>query len=386
MGLDLGLIDFSEGDSGFPEDYTQDEHTMENSSGIMTFDEEAEEIEEQEEEKEEVNPTSEVEEEEIEETEQVEVKEEEGDEEEKEEEEQNDGKEESDDLEVDEEVLKEILINQGTLTEDDLEGAETLEQAFENKGNRIAQEELRDFFTVSGEDAFDAFTAIIVNGVDPEEYFKAKSRIKKISDLDITNEDVQKRLILEYYTEHIGLSEEDALESYEQKKDYGLAEGEAKIARNFLEKKEEREVENKVAMAEAKKRAEEQRKTERIRKTSNILDEALKNKALGDLPITPEQRVKVQDYLTKEVYKNKETGEMVTEFEYFLLNLKHSDSEEFLKRAVQIALLQVSDFDFKSFEKRVISKNNKSTFSNAIKRKAIQSQRSRGSSKDNFIV
>lgn len=288
-------------------------------------------------------------------------------------------------FEIDEDGLKATLLETEILTEEDFEGAKTIEEAFENKGSRIAREELEDFFKASGEEAFEAFRAIIVNGMNPEEYFQTRTQINKIENIDITKVSNQEKIVKDYYINEIGLSEEEATESIEQKKDYGLLESEARIAKNFLAKKEKEKSEREIAKLEYKKQMEKEEKIKKSQIAKNILDEALKNNSLGEFPITPEDKEKVSEFFTKNQYRNKTTGEELTGFEHFLLQLKYSNEPEVIEKALKIALLEQSNFNLKRYEKKVISKNNKNTFSNAVRRKVIDNKR-KNSSGDNFIL
>lgn len=289
------------------------------------------------------------------------------------------------DYDIDEEELKKTLLSSNILTEGDLEGAGSVEEAFQNKGSRIAREELEDFLQSSGEEAFEAFKAVIVHGVDPEEYFKKTYKVKRLSEMDITDETVQEKMVLEYYTKHVGLTDDEAQKRIEQKKDYNILESEAEIAKSFITRAEKDELEKEVQQKAYKKHLEQQEEEQKINSATSILEQAVKNNSLGGLPINNDDKEKALDYFTKKRFRNKSTGEELTGFSHLLLNLQYSQEPEFLEKALKIALLEKNNWDLSKYDKKVISRENKNTFSHVVRKRASNKAESnkRG---DSFIV
>jgi hypothetical protein len=239
----------------------------------------------------------------------------------------------------------------------DIKNPEQFLERFNLEKKKGAVDILENFLSQFGEDYRKMFDAIFVNGVKPDEYLNAFSKIDSFRNINLEDEIHQERVMRAYYKE-LKLEDSKIENKIQKLKDYGDLEDEAKDAHSILLAKEE---EN-VSKIEQKKIDEQKQERERDEATSKsyqrIISEKLKVQEVDGIPITRKDAEEVFTYLTDKPYKLA-SGEKITEFDKDIMELNRPENHE-LK--IKLGLLLRKKLDLTSVKKTTISKKSDSLF------------------------
>lgn len=289
------------------------------------------------------------------------------------EDEDEDKKKEEDGDESQFEAMAKELINIGVFTESEEfpelpKTAEEFAARFQAEKQLGATTWLQSFLTSKGQEAYDMFDAVIVNGVDPKEYLSTFQQVQDLSGMDIEQEATQEHVFREYY-KRLNWSAEKIEAKLQKVKDYGDLEDESKEMYDKLIEQDEQ----KLQELTEKKKAENARKQEEEKayrtSVNKVLSEALKQKELKGFPITEKMARDAMDFLTTPKYKLP-NGELLTEWDKFYMESKRPDGVE--ARAM-MALLHLSGYDLSKVEKKAVSKETNQLFS-SIKKTSVKSK------------
>lgn len=221
---------------------------------------------------------------------------------------------------------------------------------------------LDNFLNQFGEDYRKMFDAVFVNGVKPQDYLQAFTKIESFSNLDLADESNQERVMRAYYKE-LKWDDERINNKIQKLKDYGDLEDEAKSYHEVLLNKEKET----AAQIEQKKIDEQRQEKERDLATAKsfqrILTEKLKTQEIDGVPLTQKDAEEVLAYLTNKPYKLA-SGEKLTEFDKDLLELNRPENHE-LK--IKLGLLLRKKLDLTSVKKTTISKKSDALFTLSTK-------------------
>lgn len=221
---------------------------------------------------------------------------------------------------------------------------------------------LDNFLNQFGEDYRKMFDAVFVNGVKPQDYLQAFTKIDSFSNLDLADESNQERVMRAYYKE-LKWDDERINNKIQKLKDYGDLEDEAKSYHEVLLNKEKET----AAQIEQKKIDEQRQEKERDLATAKsfqrILTEKLKTQEIDGVPLTQKDAEEVLAYLTNKPYKLA-SGEKLTEFDKDLLELNRPENHE-LK--LKLGLLLRKKLDLTSVKKTTISKKSDALFTLSTK-------------------
>lgn len=221
---------------------------------------------------------------------------------------------------------------------------------------------LDNFLNQFGEDYRKMFDAVFVNGVKPQDYLQAFTKIESFSNLDLADENNQERVMRTYYKE-LKWDDERINNKIQKLKDYGDLEDEAKSYHEVLLNKEKET----AAQIEQKKIDEQKQEKERDLATAKsfqrILSEKLKTQEIDGVPLTQKDAEEVLAYLTNKPYKLA-SGEKLTEFDKDLLELNRPENHE-LK--IKLGLLLRKKLDLTSVKKTTISKKSDALFTLSTK-------------------
>lgn len=221
---------------------------------------------------------------------------------------------------------------------------------------------LDNFLNQFGEDYRKMFDAVFVNGVKPQDYLQAFTKIESFSNLDLADENNQERVMRAYYKE-LKWDDERINNKIQKLKDYGDLEDEAKSYHEVLLNKEKET----AAQIEQKKIDEQKQEKERDLATAKsfqrILSEKLKTQEIDGVPLTQKDAEEVLAYLTNKPYKLA-SGEKLTEFDKDLLELNRPENHE-LK--IKLGLLLRKKLDLTSVKKTTISKKSDALFTLSTK-------------------
>jgi len=221
--------------------------------------------------------------------------------------------------------------------DDDEEPISTPEQFLERfnaEKKKGAIEVVNNFIGQFGEDYQNAFDAIFVKGVDPKEYFGTFNKIQSFADMDLGEESNQVSILKQALTDQ-GFEPEDVTTEIERLKNYGDLETVATRHHKVLVKKEAAKLQQLEEQKEQQLQQQAQYKQQYSQNINNVLQEKLKAKEFDGIPLNPKLAGELQDFLTTDRYKTP-TGEMLTEFDRTILDLKRPENHE---KKVKVGLL-----------------------------------------------
>lgn len=264
------------------------------------------------------------------------------------------------------------LVNLGIFSENESktpittpeEFAERWELESQTKANNI----VNNFLVSKGQDAFDVFKALIIDGINPKDYIETTSRIESLKDLDISNESNQEKILRAAYQKQ-GMKSEAIDKKVQKSKDYGDLEEDATSFYDILLQQEESELEEMQQEAAKQQAVNKKRTEEYLSNMDNIITNKLKVKEFDGIPVTDKIARETFDYLTTERWQLP-SGEKLTDFDKDLLELKHPNNHEL---RVKLALLLKNKLDLSKVKVTAITKESNKLFNNlAVKDKEIK--------------
>jgi len=207
-------------------------------------------------------------------------------------------------------------------------------ERFNAEKKKGAIEVVNNFIGQFGEDYQNAFDAIFVKGVDPKEYFGTFNKIQSFAEMDLAQEDNQVSVLKQALLEQ-GFEPEDITTEIERLKNYGDLESVATKHHKVLVKKEAVKLQQLEQQKEQQLQAQAQYKQQYAANITNVLQDKLKAKEFDGIPLNPKLAGELQDFLVTDRYKTP-TGEMLTEFDRTILDLKRPENHE---KKVKVGLL-----------------------------------------------
>jgi hypothetical protein len=212
------------------------------------------------------------------------------------------------------------------------------------------------------------FDAVFVNGVAPGEYLDNFAKVEAFSNLDMTSEANQERVVRSYFKQL--KMPEDKIEIKIQKlKDYGDLEEEATSYHEVLLNKE-REAGAKLEESKVREKQEEREKElSTLNSYKRILAEKLKAQEIDGIPLTQKDADESLAYMSHKKYKL-DSGELLTEYDKDLMELNRPENHE-LK--IKLGLLLRKKLDLSSVKKTTISKKSDALFTLSTKNSKAKS-------------
>jgi hypothetical protein len=261
--------------------------------------------------------------------------------------------------------LSKELTKLGVFTErEDVELPKTDEefaQRWELESQEKVNKTIYDFLQSKGQAAFDAFNALVVNGVSPKDYVETFAKIQDFKDLDISIESNQEKVVRESLKRQ-GLKDDIISKKITKLKDYGDLEEEATSLHEVLVTQDEEDFAEMQEAAKQKELLTKQRKDQYTNTINDILVTKLKEKDFDGLPITEKVARKAFDSLTTEKWQLP-TGEKLTDFDKAILELKDPKNYE---KLVKLQLLLDNDLDFSKIKNTAISKKSDKLFETLV--------------------
>lgn len=262
------------------------------------------------------------------------------------------------------------LVNLGIFTLDegeelDIQDADTFAGRWEHEKKKGVVDMLDEILTAKGEDKKEWFDAIVLKGVDPKEYMKQQVVIDNISNLDLTKEANQERIVRAGLKDQ-GFEDDDVEAKLAKIKSYGDLEEESARVHKVLLKKETQNLENlrlsKEREAQSKLADDTQYKTV----LTQLIQQKLKDKEYDGIPLSPKIANETFDFLYTKKYKLP-NGELLTEFDKEIIELK-SNPDLKLKLGLIINLLK-TDPTLATVVKKGVSKQAASLFNDLASKK-----------------
>jgi|SRR5882757_1402726 len=212
------------------------------------------------------------------------------------------------------------------------------------------------------------FVLAVLEGVAPEEYFSAYSKIEAFSNLDITVEDNQKAIFREFYKGQ-GLKSEKIEKLLQKSIEDGDLKEDATDYHQILVDKESKSLEDIKAKKAQELGQKEQQKRVYENSIRTILTNKIKEKEFDGIPVNNDVANNAYDYLYTEKYQLP-SGELLTEFDRFFLDLKRPENHEM---RVKVALLALNNFNLSVVKPSIITKETNELFAN-LQKKSKKSQ------------
>jgi hypothetical protein len=286
-------------------------------------------------------------------------------------------------------ALAKDLLKLGVFSSDEDEDEEEIQtpeqflERFQKEKQKGAIEVVNNFLGQFGDDYKKAFDAIFVKGVDPKEYFGTYNSIVNFSEMDLSDESNQVRVIKQALTDQ-GFDPEDVETEVERLKNYGDLETVATKHHKVLVKKEAAKLQDLEQKSQRELQQRQAIKEEYINNVQGILQEKLKTKEFDGIPINPKLANELQDFLLVDRYRTA-SGETITEFDRSILELKRPENHE--KKVKVGLLLKILEKDptLSTIQKTGISKKSNQLFGEVARQvtKAKGSTSSSSSSKSN---
>jgi hypothetical protein len=230
-------------------------------------------------------------------------------------------------------ALANDLFNLGVFTKGDdddeevsINTPEEFLERFEAEKKKGASEIIQNFIGQFGEDYQNAFESIFVKGVDPKEYFGAYNQIVSFSELDLSNEKNQIKVMQQALADQ-GFEPEDISTEIERLQNYGDLEAVSARHHKVLVKKEAKKLQQMEREAEQIQQQKAAIKNQYISNVQTILSEKVKQKEFDGIPINPNLANELQDFLLVDKWKTP-AGENLTDFDRAILDLKRPENHE----------------------------------------------------------
>ena len=228
-----------------------------------------------------------------------------------------------------------------------------------------AIEMVDNFIGQFGEDYQQAFDAIFVKGVDPKEYFGAYNAITNFTELDLSDEANQERVMRQALIDQ-GFDSEDVASEIERLKNYGDLESVAAKHHKVLIKKESSKLQQMQADAEKELQTKNAIKNQYISNVQTILQEKLKEKTFDGIPINPKLASELQDFLLVDKYKTK-SGETLTDFDKAILEMKRPENHASKVKIALLLKIMEKDPNLSTIQRTGITKKSNALFSETAK-------------------
>jgi hypothetical protein len=236
--------------------------------------------------------------------------------------------------------LSKDLFKLGVFSQDEDEDEEPITtpeqflERFNAEKKKGAIEVVNNFIGQFGEDYQQAFDAIFVKGVDPADYFGTFNKIQSFAEMDLADENNQVSVLKQALADQ-GFEPEDVTTEIERLKNYGDLESVATKHHKVLVKKEAAKLQQLEQQKEQQLQQQAQYKQQYAANITNVLQDKLKAKEFDGIPLNPKLATELQDFLVTDRYKTP-TGEMLTEFDRTILDLKRPENHE---KKVKVGLL-----------------------------------------------
>jgi HPt (histidine-containing phosphotransfer) domain-containing protein len=207
-------------------------------------------------------------------------------------------------------------------------------ERFNAEKKKGAIEVVENFLGQFGEDYRNAFDAIFVKGVDPQDYFGTFNKIQSFAEMDLADEGNQVAVLRQALADQ-GFEPEDVTTEIERLKNYGDLESVATKHHKVLVKKEAAKLQQLEQQKEQQLIQQAQYKQQYAANITQVLQDKLKAKEFDGIPLNPKLAGELQDFLVTDRYKTP-TGEMLTEFDRTILDLKRPENHE---KKVKVGLL-----------------------------------------------
>ncbi len=300
--------------------------------------------------------------------------------------------EEEEEEEGDEEVskfsaLSKDLLKLGVFTADegeediDIKSPEEFLERFNAEKKKGAIEIVNNFIGQFGEDYQQAFDAIFVKGVNPKEYLSTYNEIIDFSNLDLSVETNQEKVVRTALADQ-GFEPEDVDTEVERLKNYGDLEAVATKYNKVMVKKQAIKLKEMEQQAQEEQERKTAIKNQYIQNVQKTLQEKLKEKEFDGIPINPKLANELQDFLLVDKYKTA-SGETLTDFDRFILELKRPENHPMKVKVGLLLKILKDDPNLSTIQKRGVTKKSDELFTEVARQVTKKQERSKVANKTN---
>jgi hypothetical protein len=263
-------------------------------------------------------------------------------------------------------ALSRDLLKLGVFSKDDdeedvsISTPEEFLERFQNEKKKGAVEMVQSFIGQFGEDYQQAFDAIFVKGVNPKEYFGTYNNVVSFSEMDLSQENNQVRVIKQALADQ-GFETEDIDTEVERLKNYGDLESVATKHHKVLVKKEAQKLAQMEQVAEQELQQKQAIKNQYINNVQQVLQDKLKSKEFDGIPINPKLANELQDFLLVDKYKTA-GGETLTDFDKTILELKRPENHATKVKVALLLKILEKDPTLSTIQKTGVSKKSNELF------------------------
>lgn len=248
-----------------------------------------------------------------------------------------------------------------------IENPEDFLERFKLEQQRGANMMIDNFISQFGEDYQNAFQAIYINGVTPQDYFTQQAKVESFKNLDMTKENNQEAVVKRALQDQ-GYENEDIESEVERIKNYGDLEDVSKKHHKVLVKHEEQLLKTKAEEAKQAQAIKQAQKEEYVTNVRATLTEKLKTKEFDGIPLNVKTANELQDFLLVDKWKT-ESGETLTDFDKTILELKRPENHATKVKVALLLKLIASDPTLSTIQKSAVSKQSSELFRTVAKQK-----------------
>lgn len=270
-------------------------------------------------------------------------------------------------------TISQELFKQGVFTleeGEDIPEVNTGQELFDlfvNEKKKGAVDMLEGILSRHGQDKRDLFDAIILKGVSPKDYLQKYTQIEDLRAVDLTNTDMQERVMREELKGQ-GWDKEDIDAEVEKIKEYGDLESASKRYHKSLVKRTEVQLNEEKTRKEQEQIQDAEREEEYKNNITAIINAKLKEKEFDGIPLTADIANKTLDSIYTKKWRLP-SGETITDFDNFILRLKRPENHALkVKMGLLVEMLK-ADPTLSLIQKKAVSKENNELFSSLEKKK-----------------
>ena len=252
------------------------------------------------------------------------------------------------------------VFNKDEEDEDPITTPEQFLERFESEKKRGASEMVQNFIGQFGEDYQQAFEAIFVKGVNPQEYFGTYNQVVNFAEMDLADENNQVKVIKQALSDQ-GFDHEDVESEVERLRNYGDLESVATKHHKVLVKKEAQKLNQMEAKAEQELQQKATIRNQYIQNVQGILGEKLKSKEFDGIPLNPKLASELQDFLLVDKWKTA-SGETLSDFDRTILDLKRPENHAMKVKVGLLLKILEKDPTLSTIQKSGVSKKTDQLF------------------------
>lgn len=263
-------------------------------------------------------------------------------------------------------ALANDLFKLGVFNKEDEEGdveiktPEDFLERFNSEKKKGAIDMVNQFIGQFGEDYQNAFDAIFVKGVNPQEYFTAYNEAVNYAEMDLTIESNQEAVMRKSLTDQ-GFDKEDVDTEIERLKNYGDLEQVANRNHKVLVKKEAIKMQEMEQKAQHELAQKAQVRNQYITNVQSVIQDKLKTKEFDGIPLTPKLAGELQDFLLVDKYKTP-SGELLSDFDKAILDLKKPENHASKVKIALLLKVLETDPNLTTIQKKGVTKQTDALF------------------------